>query len=159
MHNPTGAKMDLLHQAGFVLLGEWIGHDEGIKLNFTPAKDAATVYAFIVDGELKYIGLTQNCFRVRMSGYRNGKATQRTNIRVRGLIRAALDSGSKVQVLAVAPNEEMQWRGLPINVAVGLEAGLIKKLKPIWNMLNVQKEQKGGLSMGKTRLAEALAKS
>jgi hypothetical protein len=128
--------MNLLHQAGFQLLGEWIGHEEGIKLTFTPPKDVPSVYAFLVDGDLKYIGLTQKCLRRRMSGYRSGQGTQRTNIRVRALIRAALHSGRKVQVLAISPREEMEWRGLPISIAVGLEAGLIRKLNPVWNMLN-----------------------
>lgn len=128
--------LDLLRTAGFEFLGDWQADEEGIKLSFAPVKGSATVYAFVVDDTLMYVGLTQRCFYNRMAGYRHGKASQVTNVRIRNLIRGALQNGSKVQVLAVSPSDALQWRGLPINVAVGLEAGLIDLLKPIWNMLN-----------------------
>lgn len=113
-----------------------MNEDGKIKLNFRPEQGQATVYAFLLDGALVYIGLTQTCFYRRMQGYRNGKGSQRTNVRVRAFILAALAAGSRVQVVAVAPKEHLTWNELPVSLALGLESGLIEKFRPQWNLLN-----------------------
>ena len=134
-------KPEQLLQSGFKFVGEWLADGEGIKTSERMPKKVATVYAFLVDGELVYIGLTQTCLYQRMNGYRNGQETQRTNIRVRGQILEALKAGSRVQILAASPEPAfLPWNDLPVSVAVGLESGLIAALKPRWNMLN----NKGG---------------
>ena len=93
----------------------------------------AGVYAFVVDGAIKYIGLTQRGLRGRMAHYVRGHARQRTSARVKGLILAALAAGNSVEVLIATP-EPMDWKGLPVLTAPGLEAGLIRMIRPEWNM-------------------------
>jgi hypothetical protein len=70
-----------------------------------------------------------------MGAYRRGHVRQRTSSRVKGLILAALKEGRRVEVLAAMP-EEMEWNSLPVLTAAGLEAGLIRKILPEWNMLS-----------------------
>ena len=80
--------VEKLQGAGFKPAGEWLADGEGIKLSIRPDKGRATVYVFLLDGVVVYIGKTETCLRSRMSGYRNGRGTQRTNIRVRALVLA-----------------------------------------------------------------------
>jgi hypothetical protein len=127
---------DVLLRGGFRPLGDWVSLPDGeFELSVKAPVDAG-VYAFVVDGWVKYIGLTQIGLRTRMGHYRRGHKRQRTSARVKGLIVAALSAGKKVGVLVATP-EPMEWNGLPINSAAGLEAGLIRSLRPEWNMLGV----------------------
>jgi hypothetical protein len=128
--------VEQLKESGFRHVGSWLSHDGKIKLDFNPEMGRATVYAFLLDGVLVYVGLTQTCFYRRMQGYRNGKGTQRTNVRIRGFILKALASGRRIEVLAATPEEKLEWRNLPVSLAVGLESGLIGKFRPEWNLLN-----------------------
>jgi hypothetical protein len=127
-----------LQAAGFTPAGEWQADGGRIKLSVRPAAGSATVYAFILDGTVVYIGKTETCLRNRMNGYRNGQSSQRTNVRVRALILAALANGSRVEVMSISP-EPTVWNGLPVSVVCGLEAGLIDLIRPIWNQLNNRK--------------------
>jgi hypothetical protein len=133
---PELSPVKQLMRSGFKHVGSWLTNEGKIKLDFTPEQGRATVYAFLLDGVLVYIGLTQTCFYRRMQGYRNGTATQRTNVRIRGFILEALAAGRKIAVLAATPEEKLEWRNLPVSLAVGLESGLIEKFRPEWNLLN-----------------------
>ena len=125
---------DVLLRAGFRLLGEWVRLEEDeFELNARPPTDAG-VYAFSVDGQIRYVGLTHQGLRRRLYGYRRGYVGQRTNARVKGLIAAALSAGQTVKVLVATP-EVAEWNGLPVITAAGLEAGLIRMIRPDWNML------------------------
>jgi hypothetical protein len=44
--------------------------------------------------------------------------------------------GRKIKVIAATPEEKLEWRNLPVSLAVGLESGLIEKFRPEWNLLN-----------------------
>jgi hypothetical protein len=127
--NGSGLAVQQLEKAEFRYVGEWIAEEGKIKLDFKPEQGQATVYAFLLDGELVYIGLTQTCFYRRMQGYRNGKGSQRTNVRIREFILKALAAGRQVRVMAAVPEERLQWKGLPVSLAVGLESGLIEKFR------------------------------
>lgn len=126
-------KGTVLTEAGFILLGEWKIQDGELILS-SQAPNEAGVYAFLVDGAVVYIGLAQRGFKSRMRNYRDGREGQRTSRRVKGLISAALASRKRVEVLLGIPDVSLEWNGLPINAAAGLETALIKKLQPEWNM-------------------------
>jgi hypothetical protein len=130
--------LNKLQDAGFQFAGDWQLDGEKIKLNFLPDKGRASVYVYVLDGVIVYIGKTEYCLRQRLNGYRNPGPTQRTNIRVKKLILLALQAGSRVQVLFLSP-DPTEWKDLPVNTAVGLESGLIALLNPKWNMLNTAK--------------------
>jgi hypothetical protein len=42
-----------------------------------------------------------------------------------------------VKVLVATP-EPSEWNGLPVKTAAGLEAGLIERIGPIWNIMGVR---------------------
>lgn len=142
MHEDVGSSgyeptsWEVLLRAGFRFLGEWRpGEDEGFQLDATAPADRG-VYAFVVDDVVMYVGLTQRGLKRRLDGYRRGYEQQRTNARVKALILNALSSGKRVKVLIATP-EEGFWNGLPVNTSAGLEAGMITKIQPPWNILGV----------------------
>jgi hypothetical protein len=125
---------EVLLRAGFSFLGEWTTDGDGeFRLDAQAPADAG-VYAFVVDDLIKYVGLTQRGLRNRLDGYRRGYERQPTNARVKKLINAALAEGKRVKVLVATP-EPQAWKGLPVNTAAGLEAGLIGQIRPKWNIL------------------------
>lgn len=127
-----GTPAQELLRAGFSNIGEWTRTgDSGIKLIGDPPERPG-VYAFVLEGVIAYVGSTVSGLRSRMDQYRHGYEGQRTNRRVKGLIHAAIESGRKVEVLVATP-EHRDWNGLPVNTAVGLEAGLIQIIHPPWN--------------------------
>ncbi|RYF23669.1 MAG: hypothetical protein EOO77_01695 [Oxalobacteraceae bacterium] len=54
-------------------------------------------------------------------------------MRVRQAIEAELRAGRTVEVFTIVP-EPINCRGLPIDPVVGLEEGLIRFVKPDWNL-------------------------
>jgi len=124
---------DALLRAGFQLIGEWTQPASGgLQLEAkAPAKPG--VYAFVVDDVVAYVGLTNNDLRTRFDQYRRGHVGQRTNARVNNLIATALAEGRQIKVLVATPGS-LEWNGLPVNTAAGLEAALIQKIRPAWNI-------------------------
>lgn len=128
--------MERLLSAGFVLVGrcESRGPDAFIFSANAPA--TAGVYAFAVDGIVHYVGLSRTGLQATMGQYVYGHVGQRTRARVKDLILECLAENREVS-LAVAHPPQLEWNGLPIDGAPGLETGLIKLLRPPWNKQGV----------------------
>lgn len=127
--------IDMLVDAGFTLLGSWVVADSGIRLSTSAPKDPG-VYAFVVDGAVKYIGLTKMGFARRMYSYSKPGSTQRTSQRINGIISEHSRAGAVVEIYIAVP-PALEWNGLPIHAAAGLEAGLIDMIQPSWNKMGV----------------------
>lgn len=123
-----------LLSAGFRSAGRWTGAGSGAIALEAEVPVEPGVYAFAVDGVVAYVGLTANGLRARMEQYRRGHRGQRTNARVKQLIADTLGDGRQVEVLVATP-AGTEWNGLPVSTAAGLEAGLIARFKPAWNIL------------------------
>jgi len=125
--------MEKLLSAGFELVGECQSLGPGAFGYSAKAPESKGVYAFAVDGIVQYVGLSQSGLQSTMSHYAYGHERQRTRARVKKLILASLAEGSSVSVLIAHPTH-LDWNGLPIDGPAGLEAGLIRAIKPPWNM-------------------------
>jgi hypothetical protein len=125
---------EVLLKAGFDFLGEWtLSPDGAIKMDQrAPGKPG--VYAFVIDDLVVYVGLTNNGLQSRLDGYRRGHEGQPTNARVNKLIGKALSDGKRVKVLTATP-EPLDWHGLTVKTAAGLEGGLIQMIRPSWNIV------------------------
>lgn len=121
-----------LMDAGFVLLGDCSLTDENGFSYSAVAPATAGVYAFAVDGRIKYVGLTRNTLRVRLGHYIRGHKGQKTSAHIKGRILEKLHEGLSVQVLVATP-PNFEWNGLPVDGAPGLETGLIRLIRPEWN--------------------------
>jgi len=125
--------IEKLVAAGFQLISqcESLGPDTFGYSAKAPASRG--VYAFAVDGIVQYVGLSQSGLQTTMSHYAYGYARQRTRARVKQLILDCLAQGKSVSVLVAHP-PQLDWNGLAIDGSAGLEAGLIRAIKPPWNM-------------------------
>jgi hypothetical protein len=121
---------------GFVRAGVWRVVSDVFRLESVAAlpRDAG-VYAYVVDGTVCYVGSAQSGLHVRLRHYEIAR-TLRTAHRVREKIKELLADEKnihKVEVFILVPRP-LYWRGLPINMVAGVEEGLIRELKPIWNI-------------------------
>ena len=135
---PEPVFSSVLLNGGFRRLGEWRAVGD---LEFELSVKAPTepgVYAFVVDDVIKYVGLTLTGLRTRMGHYRRGHLRHKTSARVKALIAKELCESRKVEILIATP-EPLQWNSLPVNSSAGLEAGLIRLIRPEWNMLGAKK--------------------
>jgi hypothetical protein len=133
VENPKPISSSVLTNAGFKKLGEWKKlSDAEFDLDAHAPIDPG-VYAFTLDDTIVYIGLTQTGLKTRLNHYRRGHARQKTSARVKSLILDNLAQGKSVKVFIAVPSA-LEWNGLPVNTAAGLETGLIQMIKPLWNI-------------------------
>jgi hypothetical protein len=133
MSAANAAALRLL-ELGFEAVGEW--HLDGESLAYTLSQHGAErniLYSFVVGGEVMYLGKSTQTLKQRMNGYRNPGPTQSTNIGDHAAIRKVLRQGGIVQILVFVQKEAMVYRGIPVNLAAGLEDPLIARFKPAWN--------------------------
>lgn len=119
--------------AGFSLVGTWKLDSAGIISLDGQVPNEPGVYAFVLADEVVYIGVSWRSLRGRMNQYRRGDPRQRTSARINQRIIAELNLGQVVQVLVAMP-KHMEWNGLPVSTASGLEVGLIQAMRPTWNI-------------------------
>lgn len=134
---PEPWQMNRLLDAGFELLGECVSSVPATFAITAKAPNEAGVYAFAVNSRIVYVGLTRTGLRTRLGHYVYGHPKQRTSARIKGLILTALNEGDNVSVL-IARIPQLEWNGLPVDGASGLETGLIKAARPRWNMQGVR---------------------
>lgn len=91
------------------------------------------LYAFVVDGDVVYIGKSVKTLAGRMYGYCNPSTTQRTNVRNNRAMLEALAAGKTVEVYALPDNGLLHFGGFHVDLAAGLEDSLIRDLRPAWN--------------------------
>lgn len=124
--------VDTLLKADFNPVGHWeLRNDAIVLIGDIPTNPG--VYAHVVNGEVYYIGLATMGLKKRLYFYGKPGKSQRTSIRINGLIKEVLGLNNRVDVIAAFPDPST-WNGLPVDQVSGLEAGLIRKFSPPWNM-------------------------
>ena len=92
------------------------------------------LYAFISNDKILYIGKTTRSLAQRLYGYVNPGVSQSTNIKNNKKIKTLLKQGEELKIFVFAPQEnEIVYRGIPVNLAAGLEDNLIALIQPMWN--------------------------
>jgi len=129
-----------LIEIGFIHIGDWILENEFPIIKDLTNPEAIVVknskpalYAFIVDGELKYIGKTAQILFRRLYGYIKPGNTTATNKKVHSYIKELLKKKHTVVVLGFSPDIPLCYGGYKINLPAGLEDILIEKMNPEWN--------------------------
>ncbi len=126
--------MNRLLSIGFQMCGHWFldNNDLNFKL-FQHSNQKNILYAFVCDGQVKYVGKTTQQLSKRMAGYKNPGISQSTNIRNGKCIRDLLSAGVAVDILALPDNGLMHYGQFHINLAAALEDDIILKITPEWN--------------------------
>jgi hypothetical protein len=134
---PTHPKQSLhaqtLLDAGFHRACGWALDDTGLLILTDALPKEVGVYAFVRAGVVMYVGVATMGLAKRIYYYARPGVSQRTSLRLNDIIRTELQSASEIDVLIAQP-EDMQWNGLPVHGAAGLELGLIKAYALPWNM-------------------------
>ncbi len=126
--------MNRLLAIGFQFAGYWQWSDDRLVCKLDRFATANNIlYAFVSDGEVKYVGKTVRSLQRRMSGYERPTATQSTNLRLHALISECLRSASAVDILALPDNGLLHYGPFHVNLAAGLEDDVIAVLRPSWN--------------------------
>lgn len=126
--------MNRLLEIGFEPAGHWVL--EGDRLRFELTRHSAQsniLYAFVCDGEVKYVGKTARPLSARMSGYRTPGRTQTTNIRNHQRIRELLAQGVAVEIFALPDSGLLHYGRFHLNLAAALEDDIIRIVDPEWN--------------------------
>jgi hypothetical protein len=127
-------KLARLKEVGFVAIGQWTSDGEGIAYKLRDLANASNVlYAFAVDGQLKYVGKTGQPLRKRFDGYKCPAKTSSTNVKNNLKIRECLDRNKSVEVFALPDSGMLSYGGFHLNLAAGLEDSLVRDLEPPWN--------------------------
>ncbi len=126
--------MNRLLGIGFEPAGHWLLEDGILKVELIRHSARKNIlYAFVCDGEVKYIGKTIRALSERMSGYKNPGRTQTTNINNQKRIKELLFSGVAVEILALPDGGLLHYGQFHLNLAAALEDSLIKVIDPEWN--------------------------
>lgn len=126
--------MNRLLEIGFVPAGHWL--IEGEKLKFVLTRHSAQrniLYAFVCDGEVKYVGKTVRTLSQRMAGYKTPGPTQTTNIGNHRRIRDLLSQDIFVEIFALPDNGLLHYGQFHLNLAAALEDSIIQVVDPEWN--------------------------
>jgi hypothetical protein len=86
-------------------------------------------------GVVKYVGKTRMSLSNRYFGYRRPGNSQATNLKVHCLITLALQKNQYVKSFSFQDDTPLQWNGINMNIAAGLEDAVINHWSPEWNKL------------------------
>lgn len=126
--------MNQLLEIGFEPAGRWLLNGDRLQFELTRhAAQTNILYAFVCDGDVKYVGKTVRPLSVRMSGYRTPGKTQTTNIANHHRIRERLESGADVEIFALPDRGLLHYGPFHLNLAAGLEDDIIRVMDPEWN--------------------------
>lgn len=129
-------KVQVLLSLGFEEAGEWILDENSLSFRLSRHKNERNIlYAFVAQGNVKYIGKTTQTLYKRMNGFKNPGPTQSTNIRNHHRIVDLLERGIRVGILVFVQKQPFTYEGIRVNLAAGLEDGLIEHVGPEWNQL------------------------
>jgi hypothetical protein len=136
---PSQHLIDLLG-LGFTKLGEW--NFENDHFDFRESNDPKaqailggkpSLYAHVVDGQVKYVGKTTQVLRKRIYGYRRPGNTQATNARCRNNLRDAVAAGRCAETYGWLPPDQLCFGDFAVDLAAGLEDSMIDRFDPPWN--------------------------
>ena len=127
-----------LKNYGFVKVGRWKLNENiksGIDFELNDLEEERVVYAFVVDGKVKYIGICEKkTLKDRMNDYKLLRGGDADN-RIAEKIKNHLKNEITVEIFALKPKSGLirQYKGLDVDLVGGLKRPLIEELDPEWN--------------------------
>lgn len=116
--------LDEMIGLGFEPVTEWVMKGDRIAPRSSDWSDhGGWLYAFVIAGEVKYIGLTTRVLRSRIRYYSHIKNSQTNHLRE--LVSEALSRGARVDIYGLRQHDEA--------VLVAEEARLRALYPPPWN--------------------------
>jgi len=120
---------------GFKKAGDWLLKDENLQFDLREYQDETNIiYAFTINGKIMYIGKSVQSLKTRVNLYKNAGESQKTNLRVNANLIDELLKGKSISIYALVFEVPFYYADIQIDLAAGLEDGLIKKFDPDWNV-------------------------
>jgi hypothetical protein len=123
--------VEILVAGGFSRAAQWVVQEDELVLDGSLPK-LTGVYAMVQDGVSLYVGVAANSLSHRFRFYVRPGPTQTTSKRVKAELIGQLGAGKIIEIFVACP-PTLQWNGLPVNGAAGLEVGLISAYSLPWN--------------------------
>lgn len=117
---------------GFAHAGRWGLNTEGVLFFAGNAPKRPGVYIFVQAGTARYVGVASRNLAQRLYMYGRPGVSQRTNIRLNGVLRDELANGEIIDVYVASP-PDLEWNGWKVSGAEGLEAAIIRGFRLPWN--------------------------
>lgn len=112
----------------------------GVETTLNQFRDDRVIYSFVVDDNIEYIGICdgQNTtLDKRMKKYTSRASHQKNNtgtsLEVIQKIKKCLEKGKIVEIYALKPPNNYNYKNLKIDLVRGLEYPLIDNFSPSWN--------------------------
>jgi len=123
-----------IEELGFRKIGRWFLKDGRLDLEiFTDSKKTNFLYAFVTVNYVGYIGKSTKTVKQRLDQYKKPGPSQKTNLRVNGLILALLSRSETIDIYVLEEKKDLYYGKYKLNLPAGLEDPLIFDLKPAWN--------------------------
>lgn len=136
--------MNRLLEIGFVPVGHWKLTNGKLECELNRHSTQKNIlYAFVCDGQVKYVGKTVRPLAIRMAGYTAPSKTQSTNIRNNRRISELLSMGGGVEILALPDSGLLHYGQFHLNLAAALEDAIIRGINPEWNGGAVEEQISG----------------
>ncbi len=145
----------LIKSVGFRPVGTWHFGDAGLDfvIEDEVRSKRSSLYAFVDGSEVLYLGKSTGRFASRLCGYRRPATSQPTNTRINPLILELVRTKKVVSIYHFEPTGRVEFRGVTLNVAAGLEDPLIAQICPKWNMVGKRMPNKQGGANGRQQLS------
>ncbi|WP_018478142.1 GIY-YIG nuclease family protein [Pontibacter roseus] len=131
--------MERLTQLGFNPIGKWfLINEHYLQFSFLNEswREKNALYSFIIDNEIKYIGLSPTTLGSQMYKYKRPDLTQIINVEIRSLIVESLEQNIPVSILSYPDNRLLNYAGYNISLTAGIKGSLINELQPSWNFID-----------------------
>lgn len=126
--------MNRLLEIGFQPSGHWSLQSDELVFTLTLHSSQRNIlYAFVCDGQVKYVGKTTQSLAKRMAGYKTPGNKPSTNFTNSQRIRDLLLGGGAVEILSLRDNGLMHYGQFHLNLAAALEDDIIRTISPEWN--------------------------
>lgn len=126
--------MNRLLEIGFEPAGHWMLDNDKLKCDLIRHSSQRNIlYAFVCDGQVKYVGKTIRTLAARMAGYKTPGRTQTTNINNHKRIRELLSEDVAVEIFALPDSGLLHYGQFHLNLAAALEDAIIRVIDPEWN--------------------------
>jgi hypothetical protein len=123
-----------LLEIGFQLAGHWrLNNDQPLCELVRLGTHEKALYAFVCDGQIKYIGKTKSTLQRRMASYKTSGKGGSTNMANHQRIKEQLRNGVAVDILVLPDSGLLHYGRFHLNLAAALEDNLIDVIQPEWN--------------------------
>lgn len=131
-NEPPNLTLQQIVDGGFLHAGKWDINFKDILVLTGDAPKQPGVYIFVQAGIAHYVGVASKNLAQRLYFYGRPGISQRTNIRLNGLLRTEIANSKTVDVYVAMP-PDLEWNGWKVSGPEGLEAAIIRNFLLPWN--------------------------